>query len=61
MDGTGVATVAGTALSYRLVGEGSEAIVVTSALGFASAEWWQLQDTLAQSAQGLDVGSPWVR
>lgn len=58
MDGTGVATVAGTELSYRLVGEGSAAIVVTSALGFASAEWWQLQDTLARSARVLTWDRP---
>lgn len=66
MHGAGVTRVAGTSLSYRLVGEGPATIVVTSALGFASAEWWQLQDVLARSARVLtwdrpgygDSGSP---
>jgi hypothetical protein len=41
----------GRQVFFRLTGAGSATIVVESALGAPSAEWWQLQDQLAPVAR----------
>ena len=38
---------------YTVKGQGSPTVVIEAGLGSASAEWWQIQDTLAQSARVL--------
>jgi pimeloyl-ACP methyl ester carboxylesterase len=38
---------------YTIKGQGSPTVVIEAGLGSASAEWWQIQDTLAQSARVL--------
>ncbi len=43
---------------YRLKGAGKTVLVIESALGAPSAEWWQLQDQLAPFAQVLAFDRP---
>src|SRR5262245_17216853 len=50
--------VAGADITYRLTGEGQTTVVVTQGLGFASAEWWPIQDLLSQQARVLTWDRP---
>jgi pimeloyl-ACP methyl ester carboxylesterase len=43
---------------YRLTGTGTTTIVIESALGAPSAEWWALQDRFAQFARVLTFDRP---
>jgi pimeloyl-ACP methyl ester carboxylesterase len=51
-------TIEGRQQFYRLQGQGSYTIVVETALGAPSAEWWQLQDQLAPFARVLTFDRP---
>jgi pimeloyl-ACP methyl ester carboxylesterase len=51
-------TIDGRKQFYRLQGQGAHTIVVVTALGAPSAEWWQLQDQLATSARVLTFDRP---
>jgi pimeloyl-ACP methyl ester carboxylesterase len=43
--------IAGTDVAYRLTGGGAVTVFITQSLGFASAEWWQIQDALSDRAR----------
>ena len=43
----------GKRIYYTIKGQGSPSVVIEAGLGSASAEWWQIQDTLSQSARVL--------
>jgi pimeloyl-ACP methyl ester carboxylesterase len=45
-------------MDYRLRGDGRLTVVITQALGSASAEWWPIQDALAQGARVLTWDRP---
>jgi pimeloyl-ACP methyl ester carboxylesterase len=45
-------------VAYRLTGEGVVTVMITQGLGFASAEWWPLQDRLAKRARVLTWDRP---
>ena len=49
---------ADTEMAYRLTGEGNVTIVITQGLGFASAEWWPIQDMLSGQACVLTWDRP---
>ena len=51
-------TIDGRQQFYRLTGTGAHTIVVVSALGAPSAEWWSLQDQLAPYARVLTYDRP---
>jgi pimeloyl-ACP methyl ester carboxylesterase len=51
-------TVEGQAYFYRLTGAGKTTLVIETALGAPSAEWWQLQNQIAQSATVLTFDRP---
>jgi pimeloyl-ACP methyl ester carboxylesterase len=51
-------TIDGRKQFYRLTGQGAQTIVVVSALGALSAEWWQLQDRLSPFARVLTFDRP---
>jgi pimeloyl-ACP methyl ester carboxylesterase len=48
----------GRQVFYRLTGAGHAAVVIESALGAPSAEWWQLQDQLSPFARVLTFDRP---
>ena len=48
----------GTNVAYRLTGEGRIMVFITQRLGFASAEWWPLQDQLSGHARVLTWDRP---
>jgi pimeloyl-ACP methyl ester carboxylesterase len=50
--------VAGVDVTYRLTGEGQTAVFITQGLGFASAEWWPIQDALSKRARVLTWDRP---
>jgi pimeloyl-ACP methyl ester carboxylesterase len=50
--------VAGVDISYRLIGQGPTTVIVTQGLGFASAEWWPLQDRLKSYGRVLTWDRP---
>src|SRR5512144_514202 len=50
--------IGGRRFFYRLKGAGPVTLVVESALGAPSAEWWQLQDQFAAFAQVLTFDRP---
>jgi pimeloyl-ACP methyl ester carboxylesterase len=50
--------LAGRRVFYRLTGAGKTSIVIESALGAPSAEWWQLQDQLSPFARVLTFDRP---
>lgn len=52
------ARVADTEVAYRLVGDGTVTVMITQGLGFASAEWWPIQDGLAKRARVLSWDRP---
>jgi pimeloyl-ACP methyl ester carboxylesterase len=45
-------------VDYRLTGEGQTTVVITQGLGFASAEWWPMQDRLSKQASVLTWDRP---
>jgi len=45
--------VADVDVTYRLTGEGQSTVFITQSLGFASAEWWPIQDALSKHARVL--------
>jgi pimeloyl-ACP methyl ester carboxylesterase len=51
-------TIDGRRQFYRLTGKGPHTIIVVSALGAPSAEWWSLQDQLAPFARVLTFDRP---
>src|SRR5512140_196180 len=51
-------TLEGRRFFYRLKGAGKVTLVVESALGAPSAEWWSLQDQLAPFAKVLTFDRP---
>jgi pimeloyl-ACP methyl ester carboxylesterase len=51
-------TIDGRQAFYRLTGAGDTTIVVETALGAPSAEWWQLQDQLSPFARVLTFDRP---
>jgi pimeloyl-ACP methyl ester carboxylesterase len=51
-------SVDGRQFFYRLTGTGPTTIVIETALGAPSAEWWQLQDQLSPFAQVLTFDRP---
>jgi pimeloyl-ACP methyl ester carboxylesterase len=51
-------SIEGQQVSYRLTGAGKTTLVIESALGAPSAEWWQLQDRFAQFARVLTFDRP---
>jgi pimeloyl-ACP methyl ester carboxylesterase len=52
------ARVADTDVVYRLTGEGAVTVMITQGLGFASAEWWPIQDRLAKRVRVLTWDRP---
>jgi pimeloyl-ACP methyl ester carboxylesterase len=48
----------GRQVFYRLTGAGATTIIVETALGAPSAEWWQLQDQLSPFARVLTFDRP---
>jgi len=50
--------VAEADVSYRLTGAGTVTVVITQGLGFASAEWWPIQDALSNQARVLTWDRP---
>ena len=50
--------VAEADVSYRLTGAGPVTVVITQGLGFASAEWWPIQDALSNQARVLTWDRP---
>ena len=48
----------GTNVAYRLTGGGRITVFITQSLGFASAEWWPLQDQLSGHARVLTWNRP---
>jgi pimeloyl-ACP methyl ester carboxylesterase len=52
------ARVGDTEIAYRLRGEGAVTVMITQGLGFASAEWWPIQDRLAKRARVLSWDRP---
>lgn len=51
-------TIDGRRQFYRLQGRGPHTIVVVTALGAPSTEWWQLQDQLSSCARVLTFDRP---
>ena len=51
-------TIDGRQQFYRLTGAGKTTVVIESALGAPSAEWWSLQDQLAPFARVLTFDRP---
>ena len=51
-------TVEGQKYFYRLTGAGNTTVVIETALGAPSAEWWQLQNQIAQFATVLTFDRP---
>ena len=45
-------------VAYRLTGEGRVTVFITQSLGFASAEWWPIQDELSEQARVLTWDRP---
>jgi len=45
-------------VAFRLTGEGRVTVFVTQSLGFASAEWWPIQDELSGHARVLTWDRP---
>jgi hypothetical protein len=43
--------VAGVDVMYRLSGEGQTTVFIMQGLGFASAEWWPIQDALSKRSR----------
>ena len=50
--------VAEADVAYRLTGQGQTTVVITQGLGFASAEWWPIQDVLSKRARVLTWDRP---
>ena len=45
-------------VAYRLTGGGRVTVFITQSLGFASAEWWPIQDELSGHARVLTWDRP---
>jgi pimeloyl-ACP methyl ester carboxylesterase len=53
-----ILTIDGRQVFYRLTGAGSTTLVIETALGAPSAEWWHLQDQLSPCARVLTFDRP---
>jgi pimeloyl-ACP methyl ester carboxylesterase len=51
-------TASASGVDYRLAGDGRLTVLITQGLGSASAEWWPIQDALANRARVLTWDRP---